>query len=107
MASSRVRLRDLTSHAIPRQYYAYIARTTWGSIVFTREETEDLGAIIPMSLSHAVYRDSFKAAIVQNARHVTAFEAENVVSTFSVRLVPEELEQGIERTIFAVKTIDE
>ena len=28
IASPRVRLRDLTSHAIPQQYYASIARTT-------------------------------------------------------------------------------
>jgi len=51
------------------------------------------------------YRENYKAVNVQTCRRT--FESENAVSTISVRLVPEGLEQGIERTVFAVKRVDE
>jgi len=58
-----------------------------------------------MFLSHAVCREYCKAVNVQTRRR--AFDAENVVSTISVRLVPEVLELEIERTVLAVKTVNE
>ena len=58
-----------------------------------------------MFLSHVVYRENYKAVIVQTCRR--AFDSENAVSTISVRSVPEGLEQGIERTVLAVKTVNE
>ena len=58
-----------------------------------------------MSLSRAAYRENYKAVNVQTCRR--AFDSENAVSTISVRLFPEGLEKGIERTVFAVNTVDE
>jgi len=57
-----------------------------------------------MFLSHAVYRENYKVVNVKTCRR--ALDSENAVSTISVRLVPEILEQGIERTTLAVKTVD-
>jgi len=57
-----------------------------------------------MSLSRTIYRENYNAVNVQTCRR--AFYSENAVPTFSVRLFLEGLEQGPDRKVFAVKTVD-